>query len=66
LKLYIQHNIQELREWFPDVKTELLTRVEARLQEKAKGMFLWVRLVVAMLKDQATEDDLESATGTVA
>lgn len=61
LKLYIQHSIQELREWFPDVKTELLVRIEARLQEKAKGMFLWVRLVVAMLKDQATEDDLESA-----
>jgi len=61
LKLYIQHSIQELQEWFPDVKTELLVRIEARLQEKAKGMFLWVRLVVAMLKDQATEDDLESA-----
>jgi hypothetical protein len=61
LKLYIQHSIQELREWFPDFRTELLDRIETRLQEKAKGMFLWVRLVVAMLKDQATQDEFESA-----
>ena len=61
LKLYVHNSMQELRDWFPDVGTELLDRIKTRLQEKAKGMFLWVRLVVAMLKDQATEDDLEGA-----
>jgi len=60
LKFYIRKSMQELEEWFPHVKKELFDRIETRLLEKAKGMYLWVRLVVVMLKDQATEDDLES------
>ena len=61
LHLYIQHNVEELKVLFPSLDAILFDRVEHRLQRMANGMFLWVRLVVTMLKQQVSDMDFETA-----
>lgn len=61
LKLYIQAKITELQDLFPDISSSLWSDIERKLQAKARGMFLWVRLVTTMLQQQMSEADLEGA-----
>lgn len=60
LGLYIKEKLKEVRAQFPDMDCALAKLVEDRLSSKAKGMFLWVRLVVAMLTQQVSETELEN------
>lgn len=61
LCLYIERNVEDLKLRFPNMELSLFQRVEQRLREKAKGMFLWVRLVATMLLHQSSEMDFENA-----
>lgn len=61
LSLYIKKNVDMIKEYFPKLDPVLLRRVEQRLEDKAGGMFLWVRLVASMLESQASEWDFENA-----
>ena len=61
VQLYIGQKVQEIRDFFPDISKTLLDRIERRMLDLARGMFLWVYLVTAMLKDQATEYEVEQA-----
>ena len=61
LSLYIKESIKEIQERFPEMDPNLVKRAEERLHSKAKGMFLWVRLVTKMLIDQTSEWDIEHA-----
>ena len=63
LDLYIESKVEGLRnELAPsDFDPSLFERAEHRLKQKAKGMFLWVRLVVIMLMEQTSEADFEDA-----
>ena len=61
LNLYIKKSVKEIQEKFPGMDAKLVNRVEHRLHSKAKGMFLWIRLVTSMLIDQASEWELEHA-----
>ncbi|MCJ1385511.1 hypothetical protein MMC17_008634 [Xylographa soralifera] len=58
---YIRDRIQHLKAWFPGLDSALFERVEKRMQEMARGMFLWVRLVTTMLEQQSSELDFEDA-----
>ncbi len=59
--LYVAQKVKEIRCHFPHMPAPLLDRIENRMQKLAKGMFLWVYLVTAMYKDQASEFDLAEA-----
>lgn len=59
LKCYIETNIQELKDLFPDFSPEIWERVAVSLQNKARGMFLWVRLVRTMLEVCCSEVEFE-------
>ena len=61
LGLYIKEQVRKLQDEFPGMDSALVHRVEQRLQSKAKGMFLWVRLVIATLIDQLSEIEIENA-----
>lgn len=61
LSLYIRHKVEILSAYFPDFDDSLLARVKERLERKAKGMFLWVRLVSSMLEKQMTEEEFTEA-----
>lgn len=61
LNLYIQAKIHDLKRSFPDVGNSLWIDIEKKLQDKAHGMFLWVRLVIVNLEQQTSEADLEIA-----
>ena len=61
LHIYVQKNVEDLRDCHPDFTRSLLDRAENRMQEKANGMFLWVHLVTEMLKKQISEAKFESA-----
>ena len=63
LDLYIKNQVEYLRnEHAPSAfDPALFERAECRLQQKAKGMFLWVRLVVTMLEQQMSEYDFEAS-----
>lgn len=61
IKLYVGLKLKEIQDWFPDISELLLGRIEKRMSDLAQGMFLWVYLVTAMLKDQASEFELEHA-----
>ena len=65
LKLYIQGEVSKLKVHFPNIRSSLWTDVEEMLQRKADGMFLWVRLVTVMLKQQMSEAELEEAVETL-
>lgn len=57
VELYIQSNVDDLKKDFPGFESVLFQRVEQRLRDKAKGMFLWVRLVTFMLKQHGSESE---------
>lgn len=61
LKIYIKCEVSKLKVQFPNIRNSLWAGIEERLQSKAKGMFLWVRLVTVMLEKQWSEADLEEA-----
>lgn len=61
LSLYIKVRIEGLQAHFPDIDSALMDLVEQRLHSKAKGMFLWVRLVTDTLIDQISELGIEHA-----
>lgn len=62
LGLYINTQVkEELQEKFPEMDSSLVNLVEQRLHSKARGMFLWVRLVINTLKQQFSEMDIEVA-----
>ncbi|KAL9632984.1 MAG: hypothetical protein Q9164_004975 [Protoblastenia rupestris] len=61
LKLYIKERVKMLQNSFPSMDNSLLNTVETRLQDKAKGMFLWVRLVSTMLVEKTSEIEVECA-----
>ena len=59
--LFITDRMKSLQENFPAIDAVLVSLAEKQLQDKAKGMFLYVRLVTDMLKDQMSEFDFENA-----
>ena len=61
LKIYIMAQVKKIQEHFPEIDSGLIDRVKERLLNKAQGMFLWVRLVIAMLLDQFSEAEVEHA-----
>ena len=62
LGLYIKTQVKEvLQEKFPAMKSSLVSLVEQRLHSKAKGMFLWVRLVITTFIHKLSETDVELA-----
>ena len=61
LALYIHTTVEGLKEHHYGMQQGLFDRVEERLMKMANGMFLWVRLVREMLREQTTEIDFESA-----
>ena len=62
LGLYIKTQVKEvLQDKFPEMDSSLVSLVEQRLHSKAKGMFLWVRLVITTLIQQMSEMDIELA-----
>ena len=60
-KTYIMAQVKKIQERFPEMNSSLVDRVAERLLNKAQGMFLWVRLVTAMLSDQYSEAEVEHA-----
>lgn len=61
LQKYIHERVKELELFFPGLDRKLINRVELRLRQMAKGMFLWVRLVITMLQQQVSEFEFEEA-----
>lgn len=61
LKLYIRDKVESLEAKFSEIDVILFARIRERLECKAKGMFLWVRLVSTMLEQQSTEAEIEAA-----
>ncbi|TVY89373.1 Vegetative incompatibility protein HET-E-1 [Lachnellula willkommii] len=56
IRLYVKHKTTRLQ----TSDSELLGRIESILVDKANGMFLWVRLVVAELRYCFCDADLET------
>lgn len=61
LNLYIKDRIKNLEEHFPAISATVMSLAEQRLHSKAKGMFLWVRLVTDTLIYQTSELEFEGA-----
>jgi hypothetical protein len=61
IELFVALKLKEIQEWFPHISEALLGRIKKRMLDMAQGMFLWVYLVTAMLKVQASEFELEHA-----
>lgn len=61
LRLYIKERINVLQANSPEMGSTLLNLAEQRLHSKAKGMFLWVKLVTDMLHYQTTKFEFEQA-----
>lgn len=61
LNLYIKDRIKDLEEHFPAIGAAVMSLAEQRLHSKAKGMFLWVRLVTDTLIYQTSELEFENA-----
>ncbi len=61
LHRYIRSNTEELRDRFPDFAPSIWGRVSQNLQDRAQGMFLWVRLVKTMLEDCSSQGEFELA-----
>ncbi|RFU24742.1 hypothetical protein B7463_g11594, partial [Scytalidium lignicola] len=64
---YVHHELSQIRNALSDIEVEESTMaiIERRLVEKANGMFLWVRLVIATLEASYTVSDLLKATETL-
>ena len=61
LKIYIQCEVSKLKIHFSDIRSSLWADIEKRLERKANGMFLWVRLVIVMLEKKWSEAELDKA-----
>ena len=61
IDLFIKERMKGLQELCPGIDAGLVKLAEKQLQDKARGMFLYVRLVTDMLKDQMSEFDFENA-----
>ena len=61
ISLYIKERMKGLQELCPAVDAALVGLAEEQLRTRAKGMFLYVRLVTDMLKDQMSESEFENA-----
>ena len=61
LGLYIKAKVKALRTRSPDIEKVLADRVTDRLESKAQGMFLWVRLVADMLMRKTSEAEVEES-----
>lgn len=61
LGLYIKDRIKGLQGHIPEMDSALMELVEQRLCSKAKGMFLWVKLVTDTLGYQISELGIETA-----
>ena len=61
LNLYIKDRMRGVQENFPVMNAALIDLAEQQLSNKAKGMFLWVRLVTDMLNYQMSELEFETA-----
>ena len=61
LNIFIENKLKELKEYFPWLEPEVANLVQRRLQDRAKGMFLWVRLVCTTLQQQTSEIEFERA-----
>jgi len=61
LHRYIKSNTEELRYRFPDFPPSIWARVSQHLQDKAQGMFSWVRLVKTMLEECSSQGEFEAA-----
>ena len=61
LGLYIKERTNVLRERFPEIDPALVVLAEQQLHRKAKGMFLWVKLVTENLLFQASELEFRQA-----
>ena len=59
--LFIKDRMKGLQEHSSAIDAELVSLAEKQLQEKAKGMFLYVRLVTDMLKGQMSDFEFEKA-----
>ena len=59
--LFIKARMRGLQEHYPAIDAELMSLAERQLQDKAKGMFLYVRLVTDMLKDHISECEFQDA-----
>lgn len=61
LNLFIKVRVQDLQASSSWMDAALVSLAEQRLRFKAKGMFLWVRLVTDMLIDQPSELEFRNA-----
>ena len=61
LNLYINSKVEELNREHTNLDEALVNSLKKRLHDKAKGMFLWVRLVVAMLIQKGSVAEIEDA-----
>ncbi len=61
LGIYIAEKVKEVKSHFEGMEPALAAQVEKRLRSKAQGMFLWVRLVTAMLTQLMSEAEIEQA-----
>ena len=61
LNLYIKDRMRGVQDNCLEINAALIDLAEQQLRKKAKGMFLWVRLVTDMLKYQISEYEFEIA-----
>ena len=61
IRQYIANNVESLRLRHPDIDAVLGDRIKDRLHTNAKGMFLWVRLVIRMLDEKGSVSEIEAS-----
>ena len=61
LRRYIAKRVGDLKEHHPEMEPTTVEKIESRLHEHAKGMFLWVRLVIAMLREKGSIGEIEAS-----
>ena len=61
LHIYISGLVDELKSSLAGYDDSVFEKIQGRLQEKAKGMFLYVRLVKDMLETCGSQADLEDS-----
>ena len=59
--LFIENSVADLKETFEEFDDDLFKKITVEFRAKAKGMFLWVRLVSEVLKSLSTQEDFEKA-----
>ncbi|KAG8532186.1 uncharacterized protein KY384_003827 [Bacidia gigantensis] len=61
IQIFIKEEVKYLQLRHPEMDQALGSLIESRLQERAKGMFLWVRLVKTMLDEKCSATEMEQA-----